>query len=91
MPSSRPDPSLTNPARSLDAALSALERDDWEGAHRIVQSLDGPAAAWLHGVLHLIEGDEANAHYWYRRAGRPCPGTAQIQQELQAIRQAAAG
>ena len=91
MPSNNPDPSLKDPATSLGAALRALERNDWEGAHRIVQSLDGQAAAWLHGVLHLVEGDEANAQYWYRRAGKPCPGAAQIQQELQAIQRAVTG
>jgi hypothetical protein len=26
--------------------------------------------AWVHGYLHRKEGDEGNAGYWYRRAGR---------------------
>lgn len=25
----------------------------------------------MHAHLHRIEGDEANAGYWYRRAGKP--------------------
>jgi len=27
-------------------------------------------AAWIHAVLHKIEGDHSNARYWYRRAGK---------------------
>ncbi len=25
----------------------------------------------VHAYLHCVEGDRANANYWYRRAGRP--------------------
>jgi hypothetical protein len=31
-------------------------------------------AAWVHAHLHRIEGDLANASYWYRKAGRQVPG-----------------
>ncbi len=49
-----------------------IERDgDWDRAHRIVQELDTPEAAWVHAYLHRVEGDLGNAAYWYRRAGRP--------------------
>jgi hypothetical protein len=27
----------------------------------------------VHAYLHRVEGDSANAAYWYRRAGRPVP------------------
>ena len=43
---------------------------DWDHAHRIVQSLDSRAAAWVHAYLHRKEGDIGNAAHWYRRAGR---------------------
>ena len=72
-------------------ALKALDHDDWDGAHRIVQTMDSPAAAWLHGILHMIEGDEGNAQYWYRRAGRPFPGKARPTEEIQALKQAHPG
>jgi hypothetical protein len=29
------------------------------------------SGAWVHAYLHRKEGDESNAGYWYRRAGRP--------------------
>ncbi|KQT48822.1 hypothetical protein ASG43_08230 [Aureimonas sp. Leaf454] len=54
----------------IEAALRCLEASDWDGAHRIVQALDGPDAAWIHAHLHRLEGDLSNAAYWYRRAGR---------------------
>jgi len=31
---------------------------------------DGRDAAWVHAYLHRVEGDLANAGYWYRRAGK---------------------
>lgn len=58
---------------SLASALQALAAGDWEGAHKIVQNDSSPEAAWVHAHLHRIEGDEMNARYWYRRAGKPFP------------------
>ena len=53
--------------RAIDLALGG----DWEAAHAIVQRDEAdPTAAWIHAVLHKIEGDAGNARYWYRRAGR---------------------
>jgi hypothetical protein len=72
-------------------ALKALEENDWNKAHEIVQSLDTPLAAWLHGVLHMMEGDESNAQYWYRRAARPYPGKDRQTDELRAIRESVGG
>jgi hypothetical protein len=44
---------------------------DWDAAHQLVQRYEDDAtAAWIHAVLHKIEGDLGNARYWYRRAGR---------------------
>ncbi len=60
---------LSAPLRSL--WLSA--RGDWEGAHALVQSDGGRDGAWVHAYLHREEGDDANAGYWYSRAGRPAP------------------
>ena len=38
--------------------------------HRQAQSQDDAEGAWVHADLHRVEGDHANASYWYRRAGR---------------------
>lgn len=52
-------------------ALSLAAAGDWDGAHRIVQDDPSQEAAWVHAHLHRVEGDLANAGYWYRRAGKP--------------------
>ena len=54
----------------LKDALDRLEAGDWEGAHALAQDDTSAAGAWLHAHLHRVEGDAANAGYWYRRAGR---------------------
>ena len=52
--------------KAIDLALS----DEWDAAHRIVQQYEDTTAAWIHAVLHKIEGDLDNSRYWYRRAGK---------------------
>jgi len=46
-------------------------QDDWERAHAVAQDIEDSDGAWVHAYLHRKEGDEANATYWYRCAGRP--------------------
>jgi hypothetical protein len=60
----------------LSAPLQALwlsARGDWDGAHALAQSDGGRDGAWVHAYLHREEGDDANAGYWYARAGRLAP------------------
>ena len=61
---------------SLRKAVAHLEQGEWEAAHDIVQSDDSVLACWLHGIVHLLEGDLGNAGYWYERAGRAFPNDA---------------
>ena len=57
--------------QDLRRAVALLEKGDWKGAHQIVQRDEESAlACWGHGIVHLMEGDAANARYWYRKAGR---------------------
>ena len=42
---------------------------DWDAAHDIAQTMPDSEGARLHAYLHRVEGDAANAGYWYRRAG----------------------
>lgn len=61
------------PPKSVSPALVALwwaRKGNWEKAHRIVMGEHGREAAWVHAHLHRLEGDEANARYWYTRARR---------------------
>lgn len=43
---------------------------EWEKAHTICQQDEGnPHYDIVHALSHWIEGDEANARYWYQRVG----------------------
>jgi hypothetical protein len=56
---------------NLQKAIELALAGNWTGAHEIVQkSENDPVAAWIHAVLHKIEGDLGNARYWYSRAGK---------------------
>ncbi|MEY4086436.1 MAG: hypothetical protein RLZZ405_624 [Verrucomicrobiota bacterium] len=62
------------PPAGLSPAARALwftRRGDWEAAHAIAQDDDTPLGAWIHALLHLVEGDQGNARYWFTQAGRP--------------------
>jgi hypothetical protein len=65
----------SKPPLGLAPALAALwwaGKDDWSHAHDIVAAHETEAdCAWVHAHLHRVEGDLANARYWYRQAGRP--------------------
>ena len=57
--------------KDLRRAVALLATGDWEGAHAIVQEdEESRPACWAHAIVHLMEGDAANARYWYRKAGR---------------------
>jgi hypothetical protein len=73
-------------SRQLLQALEMLEAGNWDGAHQIAQEDKTEMGAWLHGIVHILEGDQANAQYWYRRAGRPFPGMDSTKREIVAIR-----
>jgi hypothetical protein len=79
--------SADHPPAGLQPALEALwwaGKEDWERAHALVQDEAGAEAAWVHAHLHRVEGDLANAAYWYRRAGCPVASSG-LDQEWLAI------
>jgi hypothetical protein len=67
--------SNATPPAGLPPLLVALWHDargEWEAAHTVAQDVpDGDGGAWVHAYLHRKEGDQSNAAYWYRRAGKP--------------------
>ena len=75
-------------ADALARAVALLEAGDWSAAHEIVQAKRSDLAAWLHGIVHTLEGDLENARYWYRRARRAFPGPAGVQAEIAEARRA---
>ncbi|MBV9674571.1 MAG: hypothetical protein JO076_17340 [Verrucomicrobia bacterium] len=50
-------------------SLLLLQAGELEKAHAIVQSMTTPQAAYVHGIIHRVEGDFGNARYWFHRAG----------------------
>jgi hypothetical protein len=66
--------------------LDLLASGDWSGAHAIAQADPTALGSWLHGIVHIIEGDQGNAQYWYRRADRTFPGMQATEPEIQALR-----
>jgi hypothetical protein len=72
--------------KTLLDAVALLRSRDWQGAHEIAQASKAPLAAWAHGIVHLIEGDESNARYWYGQAGRAFPGMGAIDAEISVLK-----
>jgi hypothetical protein len=70
---------------TLRQAHGLLVAGDWQAAHVIVQDDPSPLASWAHAIVHLMEGDRANAAYWYRRAGRPEAAPDAIAAEISAL------
>jgi hypothetical protein len=69
----------------LADTIPLLRTRAWQAAHEIAQDSSEPLAAWAHGIVHLIEGDESNARYWYGKAGRSFPGMHAIDTEIDAL------
>ncbi len=75
------------PPESLGPALQALwhlARDEWDAAHGCAQRDGSRDGCWVHAHLHRVEGDLANAGYWYRRADLPA-SEAPLTDEWEAI------
>ena len=71
----------------LMEVIELLARGAWEEAHAIVQPDKSAEAAWLHGIVHTIEGDLENAQHWYRKAKRAFPEPVSVVAELVSARQ----
>lgn len=70
----------------LIRAVTAAQAGDWEAAHHIAQACQAMEAKWLHAVLHKMEGDISNSHYWYAQTpGKRYDDFSDAQQELIAI------
>lgn len=73
----RPPDGLCDEARALWQA----KKGNWDAAHNIAQDIHMPMGSWIHALLHVIEGDQGNANYWYHKARRPSRGPADIDSE----------
>jgi hypothetical protein len=77
---------VSGPSDRLARAVELLGAGAWQEAHKIVQQEESALAAWLHGIVHTLEGDLDNARYWYRKADRAFPGQDAVQSEIAAAR-----
>jgi len=57
----------------IGTAVRYLKKHDWEKAH---------------GIVHMQEGDVANARYWYRKAHRDFPKAYDDAAEIAALARA---
>jgi hypothetical protein len=77
------------PPAGVDLVLQALWWDakgDWKQAHECAQADGSATGSRVHAYLHRVEGDLANAGYWYNRAGRPAAtGTTAAEWERLAV------
>lgn len=67
-------------------ALELISHDDWDAAHQLIQNYNDELACLIHGYLHRIEGDVANASYWYTQAGQTMPSNT-LEQEFDRLSQ----
>ena len=86
MPKVKPSKTKSPSGTPFERALALLAEGRWQPAHEIVQKKDSTLAAWLHGIVHMLEGDLDNARYWYKRAKRDFPSGDAIEQEIAAVR-----
>ncbi len=56
--SSLKDSSPPEPSSLYLKALWREKSGDWQAAHKIVQEIEDPLAAWVHAYLHRREGDQ---------------------------------
>ncbi|MDH4450056.1 MAG: hypothetical protein QE265_05620 [Rhodoferax sp.] len=74
----------------LHHVLQDLHAGRWHAAHDLVQKDNSMLAAWLHGILHLQEGDLEDAENWYNRAARHFRSRGSLSQEIALFEQALA-
>ncbi len=71
-------PSLPSGISPEAESLWHVKHDDWEAAHNIAQDIHTKMGSWIHALLHMIEGDQWNADYWFAKAGKPSRKPAEI-------------
>lgn len=67
----------------LRQVLTHLHAGRWVDAHNLVQNDTSELAAWLHGILHIQEGDLEDAEYWYGKANRHFRSRGSLEEELE--------
>jgi hypothetical protein len=61
------------PTVGPDSPLAAglwLYVDQLDRSHAVSQRIDDATGSYWHAIMHRLEGDFSNSHYWLRRTGR---------------------
>jgi hypothetical protein len=69
----------------LHEVLVHMRANRWREAHNLVQDDASELAAWLHGILHIQEGDLEDAEYWYGKANRHFRSRGSLDKELESF------
>ncbi|HEY2574552.1 MAG TPA: hypothetical protein VGH65_10790 [Verrucomicrobiaceae bacterium] len=72
---SAPDETLPDEAKAMWHA----RKGNWDEAHEIAQEIHTSTGSWIHALLHLIEGDQGNANYWFQKAGKSTRKPSEIE------------
>jgi hypothetical protein len=67
----------------LQTVLASMRAGRWVEAHMLVQDDTSELGAWLHGILHIQEGDLEDAEYWYGKANRKFRDRGTLQDEIE--------
>jgi hypothetical protein len=67
---------------NLRDVLTHMRAGRWNEAHNLVQIDDSALGAWLHGILHIQEGDLEDAEYWYGKSNRNFRSRGTLDEEL---------
>ena len=66
----------------LAQVLAHLRANRWTEAHNLVQTDNSPLSNWLHGIVHIQEGDLEDAEYWYDQAQRQFRSRGSLAEEM---------
>ena len=67
----------------LHEVLTHMRAGRWREAHNRVQDDGSELGAWLHGILHIQEGDLEDAEYWYGKADRQFRSRGSLDEEIE--------
>ena len=70
---------------TLHQVLNHMREKRWNQAHDLVQRDGTLLGAWLHGILHIQEGDLEDAEYWYDKADRHFRSRGTLEEELERL------
>jgi hypothetical protein len=67
----------------LRDVLVDLRSERWTDAHNLVQRDESSLGAWLHGIVHIQEGDLEDAEYWYGKSDRNFHSRGTLNEEME--------